>query len=394
MSTTTALACACPSCGRDERETFFEFGRQPVFANVLYPDRQSARAAPTAPIRLARCLHCDHIGNLDFDPGLVEYATNYENALHFSPRFAAYAEALAAYLVEKHGLVGRDIVEIGCGDGHFLSLLCSLGENCGTGYDPSFDPAKAARASRGRMTIEKRLFPTRPGSLAADLVCCRHALEHLTRPFDFLRTLRRAIGDEREVALYFEVPNALAMLEQDWLWDVVYEHPSFFIPLTLSSLFRRAGFTPTAMTTGFEGQFLSIEAVSKTPVAPEPAPDPTLGSLLLSFGRRQRAKLSNWRERIAALAAERTRIVVWGAGSKGVTFLNALPAGLGTIGHIVDVNPRKQGKFVAGTGQEVVAPARLREIRPETIVLMNAAYRSEVSKMAAELHLQAEILLA
>ena len=50
----------------------------------------------------------------------------------------------------------------------------------------------------------------------------------------------------------------------------------------------------------------------------------------------------------------------------------------------MDVNPYKQGKFMAGSGMHVVAPAALREYRPDLVVAMNPIYLDEIgSELAA-----------
>ena len=54
---------------------------------------------------------------------------------------------------------------------------------------------------------------------------------------------------------------------------------------------------------------------------------------------------------------------IWGAGSKGVAFLTTLASGE-EVAHAVDINPYKQGKYLAGTGHEVAGAGALRNGRP------------------------------
>ena len=61
---------------------------------------------------------------------------DYESSQAFSPRFIEYAKELAIRLIDRHGLRGKDIVEIGCGAGDFLALICALGGSRGVGIDP------------------------------------------------------------------------------------------------------------------------------------------------------------------------------------------------------------------------------------------------------------------
>ena len=60
------------------------------------------------------------------------------------------------------------------------------------------------------------------------------------------------------------------------------------------------------------------------------------------FADRYRQQISKWRKVIAELRRSGTKTVVWGAGSKGVTFLNVLKVESG-IDSVVDVNPHKHG---------------------------------------------------
>jgi hypothetical protein len=82
--------------------------------------------------------------------------------------------------------------------------------------------------------------------------------------------------------------------------------------------------------------------------------------------------------------------VIWGGGSKGVTFLNVLGAD-SAIEYVVDLNPHKQGKYVAGTGQRVVAPEFLRELRPTDVLVMNPVYESEIADSVRALGLTARL---
>ena len=70
--------------------------------------------------------------------------------------------------------------------------------------------------------------------------------------------------------------------------------------------------------------------------------------------------------------------MIWGAGSKGVSFLNAMgPSGIDIA---VDINPHKHGTYLAGGGQRVVPPAHLQTYRPELVLAMNPVYVREIGR--------------
>lgn len=388
----------CPACADPRPATFFDLPAVPVFCNILSSTQDQARAVPRGDISLASCPACGLIFNAAFNPALITYSGTYENALHFSPHFRAYAQSLAQDLVSTCNLRRKRLVELGCGDGSFLSTLCQLGDNRGTGFDPAFDPARAGPLDPRVIILQKLYGPDTAGE-PADFVCCRHVLEHIERPLDFMRHVRRTVGNRPDTIVFFEVPDVAWTLEQLGIWDIIYEHCNYFSAPALRRLFAAAGLEPIATSSVYAGQFLTIRARPIEPPASFPRSsdpdDERFRSLIARFGQRQRAKVAEWRSRLADLAASGRRAVLWGAGSKGVTFLNTLAADPAAgLSHIVDVNPRKHGHFVAGTGQEIIPPQRLTALKPDAVIIMNPVYHDEIAAQLADLNVHAQVLEA
>jgi FlaA1/EpsC-like NDP-sugar epimerase len=88
------------------------------------------------------------------------------------------------------------------------------------------------------------------------------------------------------------------------------------------------------------------------------------------------------------------RTVIWGAGSKGITFLNTLHLSHEKLEYVVDVNPRKHGRFITGTGQQIIPPVFLQQYNPQAVILMNPIYQEEIRRTMQRLNLSAETLLA
>jgi hypothetical protein len=366
-----------------------------VFCNVLCASRDEALAVPRGDLRLAFDAESGLIRNVAFDPRRMEYDARYENSLHFSPRFQAYADALVARLVERHQLRGKDVLEIACGQGDFLSALCRAGGNRGVGFDPAHDPAESVLAPGVRVLRE--YYSGAHADVAADFICCRQALEHIADPLAFLCDLRMTIGERHDTVVFFEVPNGLYTLRELGIWDLIYEHCNYFVPHSLRWCFERAGFDVLDVAEAYDGQFITLEAkpcagggTSPRRATPVPA---SLDRYVEDFATAYRDKVRDWRERIAAMRSAGQRAVVWGSGSKGVTFLNVIGAD-GVIDRVVDINPRKQGRFVAGKGQTIVAPEALRSAPPDAVIVMNAIYLDEIRESLRELGVQAEVLCA
>ncbi len=375
----------CLVCDATDISVLIELPRVPVFCNVAWPTCAEAHEAPVGGIRLGFCAGCGCVFNLDFDPSLVTYTGAYDNSLHFSSQFHEYALDLARRLVDRYGLYGKDIIEIGCGQGEFLALLSDLGSNRGYGFDPAYAGGSVGPGPSERVTVVRSLFSERHREYPADFVCCRHVLEHVEEPKALLATLRRVLGERVGTPVFFEVPDAMATLRESAVWDVIYEHRSYFTQPSLVRVFEECGFEIRDVQHLFGGQYLGIEGVPAragprgSAVAAEGLTE--LRQAASGFAAHYRDKVGGWAATLERFRAERRRVIVWGAGSKGVTFLNALGE-RGEIEYVVDVNPRKQGKYVAGTGQRIVPPGFLREYRPDVVIVMNPIYRTECEEIA------------
>jgi hypothetical protein len=364
----------------------------PVLCNALWPTAAAALSAPTGDIELCYSPVSGYLWNRAFDAQLAAYDPAYENSLHHSPRFQAFVDGLARRLVDHYDLHGRRIVEIGPGEGNFLALLCELGDNEGLGYDAAYDPDRSKVVTSPRMRIIRAHYPY-DRRVDGDLVVCQHVLEHLPDPAALVEGVRRSIPQGHETNVYFEVPDATYMVEQLAVWDLIYEHFSYFAAPTLQTLFRRAGFEVTKVARAFGDQYLYLEGRPGEAV-PDAAPDPVelakLNNLVTAFGQHLSQLVETWSERLDEQVGSRS-VAVWGAGSKGVSFLNLVPAGR-EVAYVVDVNPNKSGLHVPGTGHAVVAPQQLVGRTVDTVLVMNPLYVDEIADTVSHLGLRADVL--
>lgn len=367
----------CPVCGEGAGDTVFAAERVPVLCNVLFATAAEALDAETGSVDLVLCHSCGLLWNAAFDEAAIEYSPAYENSLHFSPRFQEFATGLAADLVRRNGLAGRTVLEVGSGKGDFLALLCDAGAARGIGYDPTYAGDTPERVD---LRFTASLFPEEDFP-DADFVCARHVFEHLCAPARVLANIRAAIPPHRPVGFYIEVPDGTYLLSEVALWDVIYEHPLHFTAPAMERLFAGAGLGVTRIATSFGDQYLSVEGSTVVGDGRNPPPGGDglagLAGLAATFGGRAADLRGRWSARLAHLC-ERGPVVLWGAGSKGVSFLATVP-GAGEIAAIVDINPRKRGRYVPMTGHRVVAPGDLATIRPVAVVLLNPIYRAEVA---------------
>ena len=399
--TVPSLSARCPACDWPAMVEFFRLASVPVLCNALHDTREQALGAPRAELRLGACPHCEMIANIAFDPARLQYDARYENALHFSGSFRDYERRLIEELGASWRLSGRCVLEIGCGDRHFLRELCGKHDCRGIGFDPSFRPESHPAENEQGVRIERRLFDPELVGEPVDTIICRHVLEHIDRPREFLQQLAQLTPGSDGLAVYLEVPHADCTFAKGGIWDLLYEHCSYFNGESLTGLLQCEGWRVDRCQEAFAGQYLQMfahregtpaefSATSERPDATELTE--TLPSHLADFSAAFATRCDRWSRWITARQGQGKRVVVWGAGTKGINFLNFVAAAQ-QVEFIVDINPRKTDRYVPVTGQQVVRPDRLQSIRPDCVLLMNPVYADEVRRQLAELRIPAELVV-
>lgn len=368
----------CPACAGSDLEDFYRVAALPVHSTRLMATGDEALSFPRRPLELALCRGCGFIFNRVFDPSVHSYSGRCEESQGRSPTFSGWLDGLVERLVSAHGVRGQRVLEIGCGKGEFLAALCRRGDNVGIGYDPTFVPGRAGDGEGDRWQVEPDLWDGTRGIRAADFIACRHTLEHIGPVLGFLEELRAAIGTASPL-LFFEVPATGRILEEGAFWDVYYEHCSYFTPASLEALFRRAGFAPVELWLDYHGQYLLL--LARPAAAPVTAPKSNGGRELAAPVARFREVVDErrayWSAFLERSRATGERVVLWGGGSKASAFLCVID-GASHVACVVDIDPHKQGAFVAGAGQPVVAPEALQVAPPDHVILMNPVYEAEV----------------
>lgn len=334
----------------------------PIFQNRMYDSADEARACPRGQIRLVEDLRTGLVYNDRFDPGLMQYDAAYQNEQGISEPFRAHLDWAADLVCEVMG-TGR-LIEVGCGKGTFLEMLAERGADI-TGFDPTYEGDDPR--------IEKVYFGPDLG-LRGDGLVLRHVLEHIQDPVDFLRQLARANGGQG--LIYIEVPCFDWICHNRAWFDIFYEHVNYFRLSDFSKIFGRvvqAGHC-------FGGQYLYV--IGDLASLREPAYD---AENPVNFPG----------DFTASLEAGNTtpHDVVWGGASKGLIYSMLRERAGRPVAGIVDINPAKQNKFLAGTGLQVRAPADLLPGLPADtrILVMNPNYTEEIKSMSGNAFTYVEV---
>ena len=322
----------------------------------MFSSANEAQHRLTGDMRLVQNLETGLVYNTAFRPELVLYDEDYQNEQAVSGSFQRHLNDVAR-LIEKN-FHGRDLIEVGCGKGYFLEHLQRLGFNI-TGLDPTYEG--------DNKNIIKEFFTPDTG-IKADAIILRHVLEHVQNPVDFLYDICAA--NKNQGKIYIEVPCFDWICKKNAWFDVFYEHVNYF---RLSDFKRMFG---KIIDCGhsFGGQYIYVIADLASIRRPNfqrdeeiNFPKNFLGNVLF---------FKNILEKSSA------KSVVWGGASKGVIFSLFMKKAGVNIESVVDINPAKQGKYIAGTGLKISPADILLDAEKNTnVIVMNSNYMSEIKEL-------------
>jgi SAM-dependent methyltransferase len=382
---------ACRFCGAPLSRVFVDLGVQPLANSYLEPE-DLGRAEPFYPLCVYVCGECLLV-QLPEEEKPEAIFSDYAYFSSYSESWLRHAEAYAHAMIERLRLgPGHQVVEIASNDGYLLRWFAERGIPV-LGVEPAANVAEAARAA-GIPTLVRFFGEAAARELAdqgtrADLLVGNNVLAHVPDLNDFVAGLAVLLAPAGVLTLEF--PHLLRLMAEDQFDTIYHEHYSYFSFATVRKVFAAHGLTlfdveelPT------HGGSLRIharhDADASKPVGERVAGllarEETAGLGRLetyrSFaGRVQRVKRGLLRFLIQAREEGRS-VAAYGAPAKGNTLLNYCGVRTDFIDYTVDRSPHKQGRYLPGTRIPIHGPDRLRETRPDYVLILPWNLKKEI----------------
>lgn len=390
---------SCPVCSSSKLKIFYEIEDVPASCNILWDSKYAAVNCPKGQLRLAFCPRCTFIANSAIEPDKNQYGNLYDNSLFYSKHFQDFARKMATDLIQQYNLHKKKVVEVGCGKVDFLSFFCEAGNNQGLRLSPTQLEKEFECQNKNKTTGPVQASGNRSYErLEADFVFSYHELEHINNPASFLNALRQMLIHSPNAIVFFAVPNAKKSFEEGDYTDIIYEHVSYFTVPSLYFLFSRCGFDVTEVTESknaiFDSIYITAAMGKQRELIYNLNSQSTLNNIefvTFSFGDKSKKIIENHMQKVEGLLNKGKRVILWGGGARGVTILNIIKDS--RIEYVVDINPCKQGKFIPGTGQSIVAPNFLVDYKPDYVIVANPAYENEIRQIISNLGIEPEFIL-
>lgn len=356
------LTASCPVCAHNIAVPFFKGGLQ-TLATLGWPESAvEARAMPRYPHDFVQCPACTHVWNRSFSYEAIPYQNNPNRMFNQGGIWKGHLAETRASLL-KHLPTNPTVVEIGCGEGHFVRGLAEAAG--GVGRFVGFDPNASPETGLG-VEFHARLFEPLTDMVihTPDAVVIRHVLEHLTEPATLLEQLAwGSVMQNKPCWLFVEVPCIDRVFETGRLADFFYEHAAHFTTESFRTLMVRAG-EIVELAHGYDGEV--VYALVKMGV-------PTLlqqqAAAAIAFMRRADTSRETIRSQLDELAASRIKVAIWGGTGKAAAFIHQFNADAERFPLVVDSDSDKTGTFVPGTGQQIQFRDVLKIVAADVIII-------------------------
>lgn len=344
---------SCLACKSVFNYAISRWDKMPLSVLGLPRSEREAKRMHGLVMDVRQCANCGHVFHTEFDYDNIPYRTGSNLVYNEGSSWKHYQDELAEEWVQDYDLVNKRLVEIGCGEGLFLERLAKHGNHC-IGFEPGPDAARAK--ARGVEAYPEYFQGSRLFDLRADALICRHVIEHLANPLDFLEDIAIACCEADLAPLFFaEVPLIEKAMQQHRINDFLYEHVSNFTLNSFRIMFERAGFDVLDIRARFQDEVVTIVA--------KPRPKPLQRAVRMraaSFKLSIQDQLQQVRNTLLLWREQDLRVALWGGTGKGAALINMFGIDSDLVSTVIDSDLRKAGGYVPGTGQEIRTPDYLK----------------------------------
>ncbi|WP_022761366.1 class I SAM-dependent methyltransferase [Butyrivibrio sp. AD3002] len=329
----------------------------------FFPDKSEIDKEKGISIRLRQCNYCGLVQAVG-EP--VSYYRDVIRASSFSKEMMEFRRQQYSKWVNDNNLIGKKVVEIGCGKGEYMTPMESTGAVV-SGIEhlaSSVEVAKKNGHSVMQGFIENS--DTKIENSPYDGFIIMNFLEHIPNPSDFLMGIGSNLSEEGVGIV--EVPNFDMMIRKSLYSEFIQDHLSYFTKDSLVGLLMRSGFEVISCKEIWHGYILSAE-VKKRKAFDAGA-----------FVDKHNELKKEVHDFLNGQQAAGKTIAVWGAGHQALANLSLLNM-TEYIECVLDSADFKQNKYTPATHLPVVSPIVLREGKIDTVIVMAGSYSEEIKNI-------------
>ncbi len=365
----------CRICRGSQFDDVLDLGQMPLVNNLL---RTAEEPCPRWPLQVVVCRGCSLVQLTETPPPDAMFA----QYVYFSSTSQTMV-AHAASLVERYVQPGDSVLEIASNDGYLLRHALAKGARV-LGVDPARNVADVAIAS-GVPTMCAYFADDVAERIVrewgrADVLFANNVLAHVPDPHALIAGIARVLAPAGRA--HIEVPYVCNMIA-DGAFDTIYhEHQCYFSATALAALIHAHDLHISDLWLApVHGGSLHVQIAHEGDEAALAAlcdHERRIGMTTPQYYTAFSQRVEQTRAQLLATLARFTRVAAFGAAAKGVVLLNHFGLDREHIAWVADVSPYKQGRYLPGTLQPVVAPQTLIEAKPDAALVLPWNIKDEI----------------
>jgi SAM-dependent methyltransferase len=391
-----APASRCRFCGAPLQHIFADLGMSPP-SNAYRRPEQLYQMEPFYPLRAYVCRACFLVQLEAFESPEAIFS-DYAYFSSYADTWLAHARQYVEMITTRLELGPHSrVIEVACNDGYLLQYFVARGVPV-LGVEPAANIVPVAEAKGipvwvrffGRATAAELAAQ---GQLA-DLLVANNVVAHVPDLNDFIGGFPLVLKPAGVAT--FEFHHVLELMQHNQFDTIYHEHFCYHSLSTFRQVLAHHGLTVFDVETlGTHGGSLRVYA-QHAGAGPQPV-SPAVAELLaqeadfgltrlepyLAFGERVKAMKFRLLEFLLQAKAQGKTIAAYGAPAKGNTLLNYAGIRTDFVDYTVDRNPHKQGLYLPGTHLPIYSPDKVRETRPDYLLILPWNLQREIVEQTA-----------
>ena len=382
----------CRHCENKLENTFVDLGSSPP-SNSYLTKNTINEPEKWYPLKVMVCELCWLVQTEDFVGVDEMFSDEYAYFSSFSSSWLKHAKQYVEQMENRFNLDSfSNVVEVAANDGYLLQYVKEKAIPC-YGIEPTRDTATAAR-KKGIDIVEAFFGVSLAKMLVskgreADLTAANNVLAHVPDINDFVKGFSILLKPNGVAT--FEFPHLLNLVELKQFDTIYHEHYSYLSLIAVSTIFEKNGLCV------FDVQELPTHGGSLRIFAQRSDKGMHLINenvdLLIKreeqAGMNQRVFYSGFQSKVETMKFEllefllqarkdNKKVAAYGAAAKGNTLMNFAGIRPDLLSYVVDKNPAKQGKFMPGSRIPIVEEERLKEDKPDYVVIFPWNLKDEI----------------
>lgn len=383
----------CRSCGNRTEHVFVDLIASPA-ANSFVPQERSTAPEPYYPLTVYVCDRCFLVQIEESKAARETFTADY---VYFSSYTEAFVSHASRYVDTLTGLLGLDgssfAVEAASNDGYLLQFFKQKGIPC-LGVEPSASTARAA-VEKGIDTLVEFFTEEMARKIAAergpaDVFIGNNVIAHVPDLNDFIAGIRALLKPEGVAAIEF--PHLLNLIRELQFDTIYHEHYSYLSLIAISQAFARHGMyifrvDEQPVHGGSLRIYCAIEGAGR-------AVEDSVGRVLAAERAAHMDRLEGYsglQDKVDRISVDFLRFLIdqkrdgrkvigYGAAAKGNTLLNYCGVKPYLMEMCIDITPAKQNKLLPGSRIPVYGEEKIREVRPDYIVILPWNWQREIKQ--------------